>query len=458
MTHDGGPETAEENSDPVSGRIAFLQWARTTAAPLASLTSRAEWHDLTPLGQMIGDAQVVALSEAVHGAREPLEFRNRVFEYLVREKGFTAIAIESGIVEGHCVHEYVRGGPGDLDSVVSQGLGWTFDQLPQNRELVRWLREYNRACVAHRQVNFYGFDIPGSPANSRAARGMDTALMEALAYLSRVDREASAAFTARIQPFTKRLRFSLTRAPGEPGYDLLEASERDAITAIISDLITLFETHEGGYAAVSSAADYEWAYRAALGARQADSWLRGIPIGWKPATASVRFPSEETAFLSVTTDIRDRIQADNLDWIVQREGPSGKVLVFAHRYHVSASAVRAPWWLPADARHPVMGTYLRRRLGTRLVTIGNVVGTGKAECAGRKQTLAAPPRESIDGAARDVGLPLFLLDLRSAPESAASWLSLERPMGEGEDVLHLPVASAFDCLLYIDTVSPALNS
>jgi hypothetical protein len=92
------------------------------------------------------------------------------------------------------------------------------------------------------------------------------------------------------------------------------------------------------------------------------------------------------------------------------------------------------------------------------VTIGNVIGTGKAECAGRKQTLMPPLPDSIDGAARDVGLPLFLLDLRSAPESAASWLRVERPMGEGEDVLHLTVASAFDLLLYIDTVSPALNS
>jgi len=51
------------------------------------------------------------LSEGVHGAAEPLEFRNRVLQYLVEAKAFTAIAIESGIVESRTVHDYVRGGP-----------------------------------------------------------------------------------------------------------------------------------------------------------------------------------------------------------------------------------------------------------------------------------------------------------------------------------------------------------
>src|SRR5687767_7224396 len=101
-------------------RVAVLELAKKSRVRLATTAPGSSWEDLAPLGEMIRDATVVALSEGVHGGAEPLEFRNRVLQYLVREKGFTAIAIESGIVEGRMVHDYVRGGPGDLASALSQ--------------------------------------------------------------------------------------------------------------------------------------------------------------------------------------------------------------------------------------------------------------------------------------------------------------------------------------------------
>ena len=105
-----------------AGRSAFLEWAKGALAPLKTVVPDAEWHDLEPFGSMVGDATVVALGEgAIHGCAESLEFRNRVLRYLVREKGFTAIALESGAVEGKLVHEYVRGGPGELSEVLADG-------------------------------------------------------------------------------------------------------------------------------------------------------------------------------------------------------------------------------------------------------------------------------------------------------------------------------------------------
>jgi len=59
---------------------------------------------------MIGNSRIVAVSEAVHAARQPLEFRNRLIKYLVEEMGFTAIALESGVVEGRLLNDYVRHG------------------------------------------------------------------------------------------------------------------------------------------------------------------------------------------------------------------------------------------------------------------------------------------------------------------------------------------------------------
>jgi erythromycin esterase len=89
------PRAVHESTD---GAEAFLRWGRKAAAPLSRVTPGPPWDDLRPLGDMVGSATVVALAEAVHGGAEPLDFRNRVFQYLVEEKGFTAIAIESGSV------------------------------------------------------------------------------------------------------------------------------------------------------------------------------------------------------------------------------------------------------------------------------------------------------------------------------------------------------------------------
>jgi erythromycin esterase len=457
--------TAPDKTD--SGPATFLKWARESLAPLATLTPESHRDDLAPLGRMIGNATVVALSEGVHGSAEPLEFRNRVLQYLVEQKGFTAIVIEAGSVESRKVHDYVRVGAGDLATVVAEGFSWTFDELPQNRALVLWLKEYNADPRHPRKVNFYGFDVPGSPGNPSANRGLESALTEALQYLARVDSTATAAFHTRLDSLLTNLRFDLRRPADAPGYDRLSATERDALTAAIADLIALLERREAHYMESSSVSDYEWAYRAAVGARQADEWLRQVPLGWRPVSGQLKFPSEEVKFLSAATDVRDRAQADNLDWIVRQEGPLGKILIYAHRYHLSTTPVKASWWLPdGAAEHPqaVTGTYLRRRFGKQLLTIGNLIGKGEVNCAGFKccagpaQILPPASSESIDGLAGELEVPRFLLDLRAAPVSVAHWLDQEHELGQGHDVLKLAVGRAFDVLFYLDSVSPACGA
>lgn len=431
----------------------FLEWAKSSAVPIL-ITPGGPWPDLASLGRMIGNAQVVALGEGVHGAAEPLELRNRIFEYLVHECGFTAIALESGLVEGRVIHDYVRGADGDPATVLSRGISWTFDRFPQNRDLVRWLRRHNADRA--RKVNFYGFDVSGSPGNPNATRGVDTALLEALRYLESVDPIAAAGFHSRLDALLGDLRFDLNCNPASPGYHRLDAAARDALTAAIADLILLFERKEAEYATATTVTDYEWAYRATVGARQVDNELRQVPSGWLPSSEA--FPSEETRFLLTLGDVRDRDQSDNLDWILGREGPSGRVLVFAHRYHLSASPVTRSFQLSGRVEtysHEMAGTYLKRRLGERLITICNVIGRGEINRRGIREQVERAPPDSIDGFAAAVGMPRFLLDLRAAPASVARWLHRVRSRDHHGSTFELPVGQAFDILLYVDEVSPA---
>jgi erythromycin esterase len=427
-------------------RSTVLSWAKASAVPIST--------DLSPLGKVLGKATVVALSEGTHGAGEPLEFRNQVLRYLVEKQGFTAIAIESGTVEGQAVQDYVLGGPGSLDNVVSQGFSWTFHRMPQNRALVEWLRQYNADARHKRKVNFYGFDVPGSPGNPNANRGIPTAITAALTYLDRVDAAAAAGFHARLAPLLGNLHLAMFQPADAPTYDQLSGAERNALTGLITDVIALIERREASYIAASTTHDYEAAYRAAIGARQTDSVLRQIPLERRASAEPAQTPDERLKFFASFSDVRDRAQADNLDWIVRQEGAGGKVLVFAHRYHLSAEPVQTD--LNSDSQPAqVAGTYLRRRLGDRLLVIGNVIGGGEIACVEVRKTLPLAPPESMDRLASEVGLPRFLLDLRKAPAPVNAWLDEKHRLGFGQRFFEHSIARGFDVLFYIDTITPA---
>jgi erythromycin esterase len=421
--------------------------------PLSAVSSQADAPEWDNVGRMIGDATIVALSEAAHEIAEPLEFRNQLLRYLVEKKGFTAIALESGLTESRLVNNFVREGAGDLATVAAEGISWNLGELAQNQALVRWLRDYNADPRNTQKVHFYGFDVPGSPGESGARRNLQTALTEALKYVDRVDSTASAAFHARLDPLLPSLRFDLYRPMEGPSYGRLSQAQRDALTAIVADLIGSFERREADYLAASSADDYEWAYRAAIGARQLDGWLRSIPLGWQPSSSAEGFPR----FLSAADDVRDRAQADNLDWIIKREGSSGKALIYAARYHVSTAPVKAHWYGPKDADHPkqeVMGTYLRQRFGKKLVTIGHLMSGGEIGSEGSRCSLIAVPG-SFDALVSKLNVPVFMLHLRTAPAEITCWLVQEHVIGHGDWVLSLAIGRAFDVLFYTDTVHPA---
>ena len=86
---------------PEDVRTDFVQWARQSLHRVSDANLDAPTSDLRPMREIVGAAKIVGLSEGQHVAAEPLAFRNRLFKYLVKNLGFDAIAIESGIATFH---------------------------------------------------------------------------------------------------------------------------------------------------------------------------------------------------------------------------------------------------------------------------------------------------------------------------------------------------------------------
>src|SRR3712207_4623699 len=127
-------------------------------------------RDLDPLLERIGDARFVLLGEASHGTSEYYTWRHRISERLVREKGFSFIAVEGDWPDCYRVNRYVKGW---RDSGASaREVLHAFDRWPTwmwaNEEIValaEWLRRFNDhrreqgPALEERKVGFYGLDV-----------------------------------------------------------------------------------------------------------------------------------------------------------------------------------------------------------------------------------------------------------------------------------------------------------
>jgi len=382
---------------------------------------------------MVGSARVVALGEAAHGAHEPLALRNRIFRLLVERMGFTAIAIESGITESQRVQEYVLGGDGVARQIVHDDLTWGFGDYEENVALVQWMHDYNADPRHGRKIRFYGVDL--SAGEDGAFGRARIAIDHVLSYLLRVDTASARRMRGEIEPLLDRF--------SSAGYSTLAPAERDRLRATIDQLAALLEHNGPAFESATTADDYEWALRNAQAARQLDAFFRVAPA----PTADGSIPPA----LQRAMNVRDSAMAENLAWVIQREGADGRVMLFAHDAHVMSGVVTGPLWKSFARPVMQMGVHLRERMGGQLFTIA----TSSAHNA---PDLPAATLDSagIDAALARVGLPIFLLGVPRATQApaAARWLAerhtLRINFNSYVDVL---ADSAFDALLYIDTLT-----
>lgn len=417
-------------------------WARAHAVPLRAQTADLRDAEFAALAAVVGDARLVSYGEGLHGGAEPLEFRNRLFRYLVERKGFTGIALESGVAEGIALNRYVHGGPGDIDAVLKAGLTNGFDAVPQNRELVEWMRAWN-ADPKRPRISFFGMDVSGTQ------KDMQRALRTALDYLGERDAPAANALRERIADLWPRL--VLDRLSTEPHqYTGLTQAERDRVTGTINDLIATLGMRETQYRRPAPDGSHERSYdeamQLAVAARQTDDYLRRLPIGW-----SIQ---QGPKGLEGTVASADRTKADNIAWALEQLGPKGRLLLFAHRDHLVAEPMvirlapdTDPWPLP-----PLVGLYLKPRYGAGLVTIGHFFGGYALECG--KPAVEAPAGSFERQLASATGAPQFLLDLRKVPGDVRAWLETRREQFGVPPLNTSRVLPGYEAIHYTRTVGP----
>jgi len=424
---------------------AFRAWARDHAHPIASVDDDSHGDaDLHALNNIIGEARVVAFGEPFHGGHEPLAMRNRLIRYGVKRLGFTAVALETCLSSSKLLYDYVLGGTAEGDSALKEAFCYGFGDLPENIELIQWLRAYNSAQPPARRVRFYGIDLSGQyfPYAYRSVEAV-------LSFLDRADPDLGRELR---KPYADLI--SVFRSDK---YPKLPTAEKDAITGRIQDLIALIRRKRIPLTAATSRDDYEWALRQAASAAQDDAFLRSLPPEFDRNAPNWWEKLKPSEAWDHNAEMREVAMADNLLWVEQREFGRGKVLHFAHDDHIQTDlgVLGSPSRPPTGPwrRIRCAGGYLRSALGPDLVVIGTYLGHPSGYPP--PDVPAAPDAHGVEDLLASLSIPRFIMDLRELPGSGPlrEWFGLAH--ATGLDAYTIFPLKAFDAILFIDTITPS---
>ncbi|HET9211694.1 MAG TPA: erythromycin esterase family protein [Thermoanaerobaculia bacterium] len=142
------PAWAQNVSDPVRPGV----WR------LDGMDPDLPFHDLEPLRQIVGTAQVVGLGETFHTSGGYYTMKHRVFRFLVEEMGFRAFAFESNWIDAEQTARYVATCQGTPEEGTAGLFGvW---ESEETADLLQWMCEWNRGhSRAADKVHFFGFDV-----------------------------------------------------------------------------------------------------------------------------------------------------------------------------------------------------------------------------------------------------------------------------------------------------------
>ncbi|HEU4722690.1 MAG TPA: erythromycin esterase family protein [Gemmatimonadaceae bacterium] len=424
------------------GIVEHTDHALTRALRQAAYPLRGDREDFDPILARVGDAPLVLIGEASHGTHEFYRIRAEITKRLIREKGFTAVAVEADWPDAYRVNRYVRGeGPdGDAGDALSG-----FRRFPQWMwrngdvlDFVGWLRSHNDAVPEVERAGFYGLDLYSLHASMEAV----------LDYLRLVDPEAARRATIRYSCFDH-----FGEDPQAYGYAASRGLAESCEAHVLGQLVELRRA-AAQYAQRDGRVAYDDLFYAEQNARlvaNAEQYYRTL------------FGGRASAW-----NLRDGHMVETLEALMtflaaRQPRRRAKIVVWAHNSHLGDARATEMW----SRGELNVGQLVRQRHARESVLIGFSTYTGTVtaasnwdEPAERKVVRPALP-DSYEALFHEVGPRNFFLDLaqRGHALQALDEPRLQRAIGviyrpETERLSHYFFArlpAQFDIILHYDT-------
>lgn len=400
-------------------------WLHTFGVRQTHFDPDASLDELEPLTDLVGDARVVALGECSHHVAEFYRLRHRLLRFLVERHGFTVLALEAPFTEGTALDEWVRGGPGEVERVASDGIAVSLGDAPELHETLRWLRTRNASGAP--PLRCVGTDLPGSIGSPLPA------LKRVAPYLRAVDPAAGPALDRAFELVGRYHHDAATRVLA--AYPSLAESDRDALTAALSELVARTERIGSRQRASGYAAEHADVAHHLRGAWLLDQLHRSFL----------------TEGIAVASTYRDGYLAESVLRLLEQD-PATKVVFAAHNWHIKKAPERDE---DGQLLYPA-GYHLATALGEDYRAIGLTTRGGRtavADGAGLDGSGGFPFREAPQPepesdcveAAFAVDAPWTLADLRAAAPAVTDAASYGR-MRMADYFLDQPAFECFDGL------------
>ncbi|HEY8203545.1 MAG TPA: erythromycin esterase family protein [Pyrinomonadaceae bacterium] len=401
---------------------------------------RGDARDYDPLLKMVDGSRFCLLGEATHGTHDFYRERAEITKRLIKEQGFTAVAVEADWPDAFRVNRYVRGLSDDRNA--NEALGG-FKRFPtwmwRNTvvlDFLEWLRDYNASLTPDAtKVGFYGLDL----------YSLYTSIEAVLGYLNKVDPAAAKRARYRYSCFEHFAED--TQAYGyAASFGLSESCEREVIEQLIE-----LRRQAADYASRDGRVAQDEFFFAEQNARLVlnaeryyRSMFRGRVESW---------------------NLRDRHMAETLGALVTHlnaQGQTAKIAVWEHNSHLGDA--RATYM--ADFGELNVGQLVRQQYGNNARLIGFTTYTGTVTAAAEWDGPAERKRvrpalnESYEALFNQTGEAGFLLTLRDEKRVANVLREprLERAIG----VIYLPqterqshyfdarLSDQFDAVIHFD--------
>ena len=418
----------------VNADVDLAGWVGDNARRMESLDLNAPLDDLQPLIEIVGDARVVALGESSHHVREFYQVRHRLLRFLVERCGFTVYALEAPFTEGQVLDDWVRGVPGEVDKVASDGIAMTLGDVPELHDALAWIRSYNQS-VANPTVQCVGVDLPGSIGSPLPA------LEQIVGYVRANDPDASPVLARAIGLVEQFHQPESLMALAN--YPTMAEPDRNALTAALSELVARLQRLASHQQSQSRTSDHETAAHHLRGAWLLDQLHRSLLVDG----------------IEIASTFRDLYLAESVLRLLNQD-PNAKIVLAAHNWHIKKAAEAheggGPDLVPA-------GFHLATALGQDYRAIGltslggrtAITNSDALDGAGgflfQEAPLPSPEDSSIEAALPDDST-WSLIDLRRAPSMLADSERFPR-MRMADYFLDQPTFSCFDALISVTETS-----
>ena len=415
--------------EPVPPEI--TRWVAANAIPFDGSDPSLPHDGIEFLRGLVMGARIVALGDDTYGTRDFSQMKVRIVRYLVEELGFDTLAIPADPAEARRLDRYLRTGEGDPAKLLT-GLyfwGWRTETM---LGLIEWMRSHNETGGSIRFRGF-GFSRPGMP------------LHEVREYLREADPAGADAVGEQLHCLEVFANDHRGVFP-DPGYADQTDTYREACGESLERARTLLLERRAAYAAATGEDAFEAALRNLRVAVQYHLWISGD--SWQSRTES-----------------RAEFRAENVEWLAQQIGPTGRIALWAHNSDVSG--------------HPfAAGSHLRETFGDGMLVVASTHESGEFTAIRQdgnelldldRMSLEAPLLQSFEHYVSGVPAPRFALDLRRVDDQTppgGSWLSGTRlmrfihtsydPARPARYWRGRPLSRYFDVILHHRTTGPTV--